>query len=293
MKTLKNISVIILFLGLMLLTVYVTKSYYVFNDIQYKEIVNKLLAEEKKRAMDSEVIRQEKLPSNMFEIMFKKPSPWMGYSDDLTKDFNKKDKEDQQQISIIEEENKKIKEEIINVNNKITITKNMIKENKKEQQKLEKQLDKESGLSLTKLFSGISNLQKKQDSIIDEINFIKSEIRDLDSLILKTDPTKNALGPFAIINYKRKVIKRKTLDKRLQDKYKTYSEIKETITKIKESTKDKDKSNKTESLKLLGKNLLNQQLKLTEELSELNKKLEKNNNKIKAINSIVSFQINQ
>ena len=42
MKTLKNISVIILFVGLTFLTFYVTKSYYVFNDMNYKEIVNKI-----------------------------------------------------------------------------------------------------------------------------------------------------------------------------------------------------------------------------------------------------------
>ena len=289
MKTLKNISVIILFLGLIFLTVYVTKSYYVFNDIQYKEIVNKLLAEEKKRAIDSEVTRQDKLPSNMFEIMFNKPSPWMGYSDDLTKDFNKKDKEQQQEITILEEENKKFKKEIVNVNNKLSIIKNIVKENKKDEEKLNKDTDS----SLAKLFSRINILQKNQDSIIDEINFIKSEIRDLDSQILKTDPNKNDVGPLSIINYKRKVIKRKILDKKLQDKYKNYSEIKKLITKAKKSTKDKDNSTKTDSIKLLGTNLLNQQLKLTKELSNLSKKLEKNNNKIKGINSIASFQINQ
>ena len=48
MKTLKNLSVIILFVGFIFLTIYITKSYYVFNDLQYQEIVNKLLAEEKR-----------------------------------------------------------------------------------------------------------------------------------------------------------------------------------------------------------------------------------------------------
>ena len=35
MKTLKNLSVIMLFFGLALLTMYITKSYYIFNDIEY------------------------------------------------------------------------------------------------------------------------------------------------------------------------------------------------------------------------------------------------------------------
>ena len=69
MKTLKNLSVIILFVGFIFLTIYITKSYYVFNDLQYQEIVNKLLAEEKKRAIDSELVKQEKLPTKMFEIL--------------------------------------------------------------------------------------------------------------------------------------------------------------------------------------------------------------------------------
>lgn len=153
----------------------------------------------------------------------------MGYSDDLTKDFNKKDKEQQQEITILEEENKKFKKEIVNVNNKLSIIKNIVKENKKDEEKLNKDTDS----SLAKLFSRINILQKNQDSIIDEINFIKSEIRDLDSQILKTDPNKNDVGPLSIINYKRKVIKRKILDKKLQDKYKNYSEIKKLITKAK------------------------------------------------------------
>jgi len=115
----------------------------------------------------------------------------MGYSDDLTKDFNKKDKEQQQEITILEEENKKFKKEIVNVNNKLSIIKNIVKENKKDEEKLNKDTDS----SLAKLFSRINILQKNQDSIIDEINFIKSEIRDLDSQILKTDPNKNDVGP--------------------------------------------------------------------------------------------------
>ena len=36
MKTLKNLSVIILFVGFIFLTIYITKSYYVFNDLQYQ-----------------------------------------------------------------------------------------------------------------------------------------------------------------------------------------------------------------------------------------------------------------
>ena len=141
MKTLKNLSVIILFVGFIFLTIYITKSYYVFNDLQYQEIVNKLLAEEKKRAIDSELVKQEKLPTKMFEIMFKKPTPWMGYTDDLTKDFNDNDKENEKQTSALKDENKDIKKRIAEISNKMTIIKNMSNSIKKEKDKLQKNLN--------------------------------------------------------------------------------------------------------------------------------------------------------
>ena len=81
MKTLKNLSVIILFVGIIFLTVYITKSHYAFNDMQYNEIVNKLLKEEKRRVLDNQLEIQKGIPTKLFNTMFSKPSPWMGYTD--------------------------------------------------------------------------------------------------------------------------------------------------------------------------------------------------------------------
>lgn len=286
MKTLKNISVIILFVGLTFLTFYITKSYYVFNDMNYKDIVNKLIAEEKKRTIDSELVRQDKLPTNMFEIMFKKPSPWMGYSDDLTKDFNKKDNIKQKEIDILENKNKENKKKIIEINNKIAITNDMIKENDKEEKKLLKNKKLSEEINLKK----ITDLLKKQEFIIDDINLIKPELKKLNSIVTRTEPIKNELNEEEFDEYKRKIVRRKILYDKIKSKFDSYQYNKKTLSKLKLDNYNQ-KDNKSESIILLGKKIFNQKLNLISELSNINKKIEKNNNKIKSINTIMSFEV--
>lgn len=291
MKTLKNLSVIILFVGFIFLTIYITKSYYVFNDLQYQEIVNKLLAEEKKRAIDSELVKQEKLPTKMFEIMFKKPTPWMGYTDDLTKDFNEKDKETEKEISLIKDENKELKKKISEINNKISITKNMNIENKKEEEKLNKSMD----LSEIKILKNINDLQKEQDILVDNINSLTSTLKELDTFVIKTEPIKKTLSDELYEEYEKKLNNRNILQKKIDTLKLNYQSIKDKVTDAKDLQKisGKTSSDQLNGIRVLEKNLLDQKIKLTDELAKLNKKIEKNNDKIKSLNSITSFEINQ
>jgi len=290
MKTLKNLSVIILFVGFIFLTIYITKSYYVFNDLQYQEIVNKLLAEEKKRAIDSELVKQEKLPTNMFEIMFKKPTPWMGYTDDLTKDFNDTDKENQKQTSALKDENRDIKKRIAEISNKMTIIKNMSNSNKKEKDKLQKSLN----LSDMRILKTINDLQKEQNEIVDNINKLSSNLKTLDIYVVNTEPIKDLLSKELLAEYNKKLADRTNTQKRLEIENISYTNLKEKIKKNKtlQKKEGKEESNQINAIEISEKRLLNQKLDLTSELSKLNAKLDENNEKIKSINSITTMQIN-
>ena len=290
MKTLKNLSVIILFVGFIFLTIYITKSYYVFNDLQYQEIVNKLLAEEKKRAIDSELVKQEKLPTKMFEIMFKKPTPWMGYTDDLTKDFNDTDKENQKQTSALKDENRDIKKRIAEISNKMTIIKNMSNSNKKEKDKLQKSLN----LSDMRILKTINDLQKEQNEIVDNINKLSSNLKTLDIYVVNTEPIKDLLSKELLAEYNKKLADRTNTQKRLEIENISYTNLKEKIKKTKtlQKKEGKEESNQINAIEISEKRLLNQKLDLTSELSKLNAKLDENNEKIKSINSITTMQIN-
>tara|TARA_E500000178_G_scaffold250079_1_gene246702 strand:+ start:2447 stop:3325 length:879 start_codon:yes stop_codon:yes gene_type:complete len=290
MKTLKNLSVIILFVGFIFLTIYITKSYYVFNDLQYQEIVNKLLAEEKKRAIDSELVKQEKLPTKMFEIMFKKPTPWMGYTDDLTKDFNDGDKENEKQTSALKDENKDIKKRIAEISNKMTIIKNMSNSNKKEKDKLQKSLN----LSDMRILKTINDLQKEQNMVVDNINKLSSNLKTLDIYVVNTEPIKDILSKELLAEYNKKLADRINTQKRLEIENISYTNLKEKIKKSKTLQKKggKEESNQINAIEISEKRLLNQKLDLTSELSKLNTKLDENNEKIKSINSITTMQIN-
>ena len=290
MKTLKNLSVIILFVGFIFLTIYITKSYYVFNDLQYQEIVNKLLAEEKKRAIDSELVKQEKLPTKMFEIMFKKPTPWMGYTDDLTKDFNDTDKENQKQTSALKDENRDIKKRIAEISNKMTIIKNMSNSNKKEKDKLQKSLN----LSDMRILKTINDLQKEQNEIVDNINKLSSNLKTLDIYVVNTEPIKDLLSKELLAEYNKKLADRTNTQKRLEIENISYTNLKEKIKKNKtlQKKEGKEESNQINAIEISEKRLLNQKLDLTSELSKLNAKLDENNEKIKSINSITTMQIN-
>lgn len=290
MKTLKNLSVIILFVGFIFLTIYITKSYYVFNDLQYQEIVNKLLAEEKKRAIDSELVKQEKLPTKMFEIMFKKPTPWMGYTDDLTKDFNDDDKENEKQTSALKDENKDIKKRIAEISNKMTIIKNMSNSNKKEKDKLQKSLN----LSDMRILKTINDLQKEQNNVVDNINKLSSKLKTLDIYVVNTEPIKDILSKELLAEYNKKLTDRINAQKRLEIENISYTNLKEKIKKNKtlQKKEGKEESNQINAIEISEKRLLNQKLDLTSELSKLNTKLDENNEKIKSINSITTMQIN-
>tara|TARA_B100001248_G_scaffold232097_1_gene192841 strand:- start:91 stop:969 length:879 start_codon:yes stop_codon:yes gene_type:complete len=290
MKTLKNLSVIILFVGFIFLTIYITKSYYVFNDLQYQEIVNKLLAEEKKRAIDSELVKQEKLPTKMFEIMFKKPTPWMGYTDDLTKDFNNDDKENEKQTSALKDENKDIKKRIAEISNKMTIIKNMSNSNKKEKDKLQKSLN----LSDMRILKTINDLQKEQNNVVDNINKLSSKLKTLDIYVVNTEPIKDILSKELLAEYNKKLTDRINAQKRLEIENISYTNLKEKIKKNKtlQKKEGKEESNQINAIEISEKRLLNQKLDLTSELSKLNTKLDENNEKIKSINSITTMQIN-
>ena len=290
MKTLKNLSVIILFVGFIFLTIYITKSYYVFNDLQYQEIVNKLLAEEKKRAIDSELVKQEKLPTKMFEIMFKKPTPWMGYTDDLTKDFNDTDKENQKQTSALKDENRDIKKRIAEISNKMTIIKNMSNSNKKEKDKLQKSLN----LSDMRILKTINDLQKEQNEIVENINKLSSNLKTLDIYVVNTEPIKDLLSKELLAEYNKKLADRTNTQKRLEIENISYTNLKEKIKKNKtlQKKEGKEESNQINAIEISEKRLLNQKLDLTSELSKLNAKLDENNEKIKSINSITTMQIN-
>jgi len=79
MNIIRNISVLILFFGLIILTVYTTRSYnYKIED----SIIHKSKLEMEKRRLQSEndIINNGK-PSAAFSNMFEKSTPWMGYSD--------------------------------------------------------------------------------------------------------------------------------------------------------------------------------------------------------------------
>ena len=290
MKTLKNLSVIILFVGFIFLTIYITKSYYVFNDLHYQEIVNKLLAEEKKRAINSELVKQEKLPTKMFEIMFKKPTPWMGYTDDLTKDFNDTDKENQKQTSALKDENRDIKKRIAEISNKMTIIKNMSNSNKKEKDKLQKSLN----LSDMRILKTINDLQKEQNNVVDNINKLSSKLKTLDIYVVNTEPIKDLLSKELLAEYNKKLADRTNTQKRLEIENISYTNLKEKIKKNKtlEKKEGKEESNQINAIEISEKRLLNQKLDLTSELSKLNAKLDENNEKIKSINSITTMQIN-
>ena len=79
MKIIRNISILILFFGLIILTIYITRSYnYRIEDT----IIHKSKLEMEKRRLQSENdSRNNGKPSVLFSNMFEKSTPWMGYSD--------------------------------------------------------------------------------------------------------------------------------------------------------------------------------------------------------------------
>ena len=136
--------------------------------------------------------------------MFKKPTPWMGYTDDLTKDFNDGDKENEKQTSALKDENKDIKKRIAEISNKMTIIKNMSNSNKKEKDKLQKSLN----LSDMRILKTINDLQKEQNMVVDNINKLSSNLKTLDIYVVNTEPIKDILSKELLAEYNKKLADR-------------------------------------------------------------------------------------
>ena len=73
-----NISIILIFFGIILLTINLTKSY------------NKcpIIINEKQQTTQNNIYQER--PSKMYDKMFSQPELWMGYADFDIKNFNKK-----------------------------------------------------------------------------------------------------------------------------------------------------------------------------------------------------------
>ena len=86
MNIIRNLSVLILFFGIIIMTVYVTKSYtYKIED----SMVRQARRDNKKRKLEDLLKTHDgKRPSKIFGNMFSDPAVWMGYSDQDTIDKN-------------------------------------------------------------------------------------------------------------------------------------------------------------------------------------------------------------
>lgn len=88
MNLIRNFSILVLFFGIILMTIYITKSYaYSIEDKlqEYKEL-------KKKKDIEDNIRRENSTkPSKMFSKMFKEPTVWMGNSDPdtITRNNNK------------------------------------------------------------------------------------------------------------------------------------------------------------------------------------------------------------
>ena len=272
-----------LFLGLALLTMYITKSYYIFNDIEYKDVLNKLIKEEKKRELDVKLYNQKRIPTKLYSNMFTKPTPWMGYTDDLTKDFIEDEKEDQDEINEIGENTKKLMKQSQKNSNKGEIIKKMIDTKKtietKEQLK-------------TKLVKLLINLEKKELELKEEIKVLTTDIKDLNDFIGSIDP-KTEKDESVLNDYKNMVIfrddQRKTLAQNKKDYEKTVQDIKDNK-KLFEKT-ERELINEKDASNLLEKKLENQDKKLIDDNKKIKKDIKKNDNKIKAIKTVKSFEL--
>lgn len=89
MNLIRNFSILVLFFGIILMTIYITKSYaYSIEDKlqEYKEL-------KKKKEIEDNIRRENSTkPSKMFSKMFKEPTVWMGNSDPdtISRNDNKK-----------------------------------------------------------------------------------------------------------------------------------------------------------------------------------------------------------
>ena len=86
MNIIRNLSVLILFFGIIIMTVYITKSY------TYKiehGVVRQAKLDNRKRELTDQLKKHDGTrPSKIFGNMFLEPTVWMGYSDPNTIDKN-------------------------------------------------------------------------------------------------------------------------------------------------------------------------------------------------------------
>ena len=100
MNIIRTVSVLILFFGLIILTVYVTRSYTLHDNTQTE--VKKQLS-----LYDLYMKERSKKPSQVFKNMFTDSSVWMGYTDpdvkNMPKNLNTYDLVNSKIYSLIEE----------------------------------------------------------------------------------------------------------------------------------------------------------------------------------------------
>lgn len=79
-----NISVVLIFIGIIILTINLTKSY---NKSSPSKEAGATLVKEKPEELDQE------RPSKIYDKMFDRPDVWMGYADFDTKEYKTNNKE--------------------------------------------------------------------------------------------------------------------------------------------------------------------------------------------------------
>lgn len=218
-KIIRNLSIVIIFIGFLLLSSYITKSYYVFNDIEYKNIYEKIIEEEKRRK--NEQVKnnlEDKKPTVVFKNMFQHPTPWMGYTDEPTKDYMKSMSDDLviENFSKFDNDEDEILHNIRQVKNEMKNI-NELKDNKikKIQKKIdgcEKYSEKFTKINknLSEKFSILNNYiksienKKKEDITLREIEDWKRSIklRDHNQKKLIENFKNNKLNKKKLIKYR-------------------------------------------------------------------------------------------
>lgn len=85
MNLVRNFSILVLFFGIILMTIYITKSYAYSIDDKLKEYKES----QKQKEIEDNIRKENSLkPSKMFSKMFSEPTVWMGNSDPDTIERN-------------------------------------------------------------------------------------------------------------------------------------------------------------------------------------------------------------
>ena len=144
----------------------------------------------------------------------------------------------------------------------------------------------------TKLVKLLINLEKKEKELKEGIKVLTTDIKDLNDFIGSIDP-KTEKDESVLNDYKNMVIfrddQRKTLAQNKKDYEKTVQDIKDNK-KLFEKT-ERELINEKDASNLLQKKLENQDKKLIDDNKKIKKEIKKNNNKIKAIKTVKSFEL--